>query len=201
MSVSQLFVSLEDLKNRMAIPADLDISDNLESALIAAQLRIEEFLDSQLDKKVHSTIFQLDSDSYSGIQPGGLFRLYLRTGFVRDTPALTVSVSGAWNGAYNPIAPTDYYIDKIRGILYVDAGKYKNQFIKADYTGGFEKASQLPDWLRESILAYAPVVLNFSQATNRNAEAEAGYKTSGDHALAVASPYLRNIGFVTRPLF
>lgn len=201
MAINRLFVTIDDLKARMAIAPDLEgVDDNLESAIVASQLRIESLLDSRLNRKEHQTIFFLDGDSYSGIQMSGVFRLYLASGHLVPSITPIMEVAGEWNGAYTPVPATDFFIDYVRGVAYIDK-KYGERYIRVSYTTGYLKASELPDWLRESIIGYAPVVLNFSQVTNRNKDAEAGYKTSGDHALAIAAPFTRNMGYLIRPVF
>lgn len=203
----KLLVTLEDLKERMTIDPDLvGVDDALASAITASQLRIASMLDSQLETASYTNIFFLDSEAYSSLQPGGLFRLYLKSGLLSATPTPVVSVCSTWNGTYTTVPTTDYNIDMVRGICYIgtedaDGSAYSEQYIKVAFTAGYDKAAQIPDWLKEAIMGYAPVVLNFSQVTNRSNEAQKMYQTSGDHALAIAAPYTRNVGFLTRPLF
>jgi hypothetical protein len=88
----------------------------------------------------------------------------------------------------------------VRGIVYVDT-KYGDAFFRVTYTTGFDKASQLPGWTREALLSFVPLIINFSQVTNRNAEAAGLYKSLAAHAQSVYAPYYRNLGFVTRAIF
>lgn len=198
----KLFVTLEDLKDRMSINPELEgIDASLESAVIAAQLRVESFLDSQLDRKLNVSCFYLDKDSYSGIQPGKLFRLYLASGLVIESLPFTVVAGKTWNGVMDPVPASDYKVDAVRGIVYLDSA-YADLYVAVSYTTGYTRASETPDWLKETILAYAPVVLNFSHtASATNKDTQDSYRMSGDHALAVAAPYTRNVGMVIRPLF
>jgi hypothetical protein len=199
--MNKLFVTLDDLKFRMTINPELEgVDENLESAISAAQLRIEVFLDSKLNKTAYVTKFYLDKDAYSGNQVAGLFRCYLKTGFVLADPAITVMCGSAWNSIETVVPTTDYYVDPAKGVLYISDG-YADKFISASYSAGFNKASEIPDWLKECIIGYAPVVLNFSQAAKNSQSEEGGYKTSADHALAIAAPHTRNVGFLIRPVF
>lgn len=59
-------------------------------------------------------------------------------------------------------------------------------------------AEDIPSWLYEAIMSYVPVIFDSSQVTNRNQEAQAQYKKAGDHAVALLSPYMRNLGFSFR---
>lgn len=198
--MDKLFIRVQDLKDRMGINPELDVDSALESAIHAAQLRLEQYIDSKLERQTWHTRFHLDKDSYSGIQPGGMFRCYLQSGLVTRMVPMVVRYGDAWNVITQVMPEADYYVDTDKGICYIDE-KWADRFVSIEYATGYEKASQVPGWLSEAIMAYAPVVLNFSQVTNRNDEAEAGYRTSGDHALAVAAPYTRNVGMTIRPLF
>lgn len=200
---SKLFVKVDAVKQRMAINPELEgVDEAVESAVRAAQLRIESEYDSKLGRLSNADTFHLDAESFSGLQPGGMFRLMLRNAFVFVDPThpLVVKSGDKWNLCSDVVDPSLYEIDLLRGILKVDADALQDKYVKVEYTSGFESASQVPDWVAEAILGYTPVVFNFGQTTNRNDEAEKGYKASGDHALAVLSRYRRNTGFTLRPL-
>ncbi len=197
----KLYITIETMKHRMGINPELEgVDESLESAIIASQLRIESYLDSKLDRSEYTDLFYLDKDAHSGNQPGGLFRCYLTTGLVDPDEDIVVNARSAWNGD-DTLVPASYYkMDATKGVLYIDA-TYADQYLSVAYTAGFTKGTESPEWLQECILAYAPVVLNFSQVAKTTVAVESGYRTSGDHALAVANPYTRNVGFVTRPVF
>lgn len=199
---STLFITAAAVKQRMAINPDLaEVNPAVESAIRAAQLRIESEYDSKLDRMQNSDTFFLDSESFSGMRPGGVFRLQLKNAFVfiDSTHPFVVKKGSKWNDTSEVVPESDYRLDKDRGILVVDE-EHKESFVTVEYTSGFVDASETLDWVAEAILGYAPVVFNFGQTTNRNDEAEKGYKASGDHALAVLARYRRNTGFTFRPL-
>lgn len=197
------FITKDQIKSRMSIPPELEgVDEALESAIIASQLRIESYLDSRIERADYVTKFFLDKDAYSGNQPEGLYRCYLKTGGVSEDSPTVVMVGGAWNQISTVLDPSEYYLNAEKGILYV-SNAYHDMYLSVSYTAGYTDASEIPDWLGEGILAYAPVVLNFSQV-NHSADAknaESSYKTSGSHALATIDPYTRNIGFLIRPVF
>lgn len=198
--MNPLLVSVDKLKERMVISSELlGVEAPLESAIRASQLRVAAFFDSQLSEGSYEDIFFLDADAFSGLQPGGLFRLFLKNAFVSGAPSLFYGES--WGVTTTLLDPALYTVDAIRGLIYVDSKTMRDKYVRVIYTAGFAEGATLPDWLTESILAYAPVVFNMGQVTNRSAEAEPGYKISGDHALALLSMYTRNKGMCMRPLF
>jgi hypothetical protein len=197
---SILLVEVQELKDRMAINPDLvGVDPPIESAIRAAQLRVEAFFDSPLSLATTVDTFFLDSEAFSGVQPGGLFRLFLNRAFLSAAPTLTFG--GGWNSTYGEVPPLDYTCDLTRGIVYVDAMSYRDVYVTVSYSSGYSDIGQIPPYIKEAILAYSPIIFNIGQVTNRNQEAEAGYKVAGEHALAVLSPYTRNIGMALRPLF
>jgi hypothetical protein len=200
-----LLISNEVVKSRMAIGDDiLGVAPFIESAIGAAQLRIGVELDSNLQFQESEDIFHLDPGVFNDVVPAGLFRLKLRSGLARKDLALTITSGRAWNECNEPLdITTAGKVDYIRGIVYVDQRMYSDKFVKVAYSSGYEDSDIeiVPDWLTEAILAYVPVVWNFGAPTNRNDEAEKGARMSGDHAMAIVSPYLRNIGFTYRPVF
>lgn len=199
---STLFITAAAVKQRMAINPELaEVNPVVESAIRAAQLRIESEYDSKLDRRQNSDVFYLDAESFSGLRPGGVFRLQLKNAFVfEDSSNPFVVKSGSnWNEQGSVLGAGEYQLDAERGVLLVDEG-HAESFIRVEYTSGFADATETLDWVAEAILGYTPVVFNFGQTTNRNDEAEKGYKASGDHALAVLARYRRNTGFTFRPV-
>lgn len=194
-----LLISTDLLKHRMAIdPALQGIEDSLESAIHAAQLHIEAIYGSRLSPTSNSDIFFIDPTYFSGIAIGGLYRLLLTNAFVKPS-SLKVSAGDSWNSTTTEVPDTDYKLIADRGVLLLDKS-YADKHIQVVYDSGFDSPAETYDWVKEAILSFAPVVFNFGQTTNRNDEAEKGYKASAEHAVAVVSPYRRNTGFMYRPL-
>lgn len=199
---STLFITAAAVKQRMAINPELaEVNPAVESAIRAAQLRIESEYDSKLDRTHNVDVFSLDSESFSGVRPGGVFRLQLKNAFVfiDSGNPFVVTKGSKWNDVGSVLAESEYQLDAERGILLVDE-RHAESFIRVEYTSGFADSTETLDWVAEAILGYTPVVFNFGQTTNRNDEAEKGYKASGDHALAVLARYRRNTGFTFRPV-
>lgn len=198
---STLLITVAESKARMAIAANLtEIDPGVESAIRASQIRIASEYGSELHKRTdNDDVFFLDVDSFSGMQPGGVFKLQLSNAFV-DKTSLQLTYGGSWDNCSNPMPDGAFQIDEVRGIVLVDAGSMKDLYVQVKYTSGFDAPDQLPDWLKEALLAYVPVVFNFGQPTNRKDEAKDQARLSGDHALACLALYRRNTGFTFRPL-
>ncbi|ATS92324.1 hypothetical protein DLP05_010 [Stenotrophomonas phage vB_SmaS_DLP_5] len=199
-------VTEADVRARMALSNDLlGVTATIESALTAAHLRIETEYGSRLAYGVGDDTFYLDSVIHNGVRPGGMFRLELKHGFVRDAPVVVetaFSQNSLWANPAEPIANTSVTVDAERGIVYVPES-YQNRYVRIQYEYGFkdDEGDLAPDWLKEAILAYVPVVFNFSNPGNNDPKQEKMNRQSGDHALAILAPYTRNIGFCLRPVY
>jgi hypothetical protein len=199
MTQDRILVDTTPLKLRMGISPDLDVDDALNEAVAASQLRIGAHLDSVLAQGVYSDTFYLDGDVNSGLQPGGLFRLLLRNGFVATSPTPLLYTGSTWDSVTTAADPTKYKVDLVKGIVYADAIMFANTFIRVDYTAGFLNVGLMPDWLNEAIYAYVPAVFNMGSSGQPKDETQ-GYKQAVEHAMGVLAKYNRNIGLCLRPV-
>lgn len=142
-----LFVSVSDVITRMQLSEDLQgISDVIESGIIGAQLHVQRVVDGELIRRARTAYFYLDSESFSGIQPGGAYRVEVPSGFIREDEDLTVSVTAANTltnevsqfGAYEAIDDTLMRVDYKRGYLHIDANTYSDTYVKVECVTGFE---------------------------------------------------------------
>lgn len=220
---TKLIITPDDVRQRMQLPALDDIDNVLNTAIPAAQLRTEGFLDSRFQPASYSDLFYLDKDFNSSVRPGKMFRLYLKTGMVDTTQAVTVTYADYWNGTFVTMPNTDYKLDPVKGILYVSerglgafvtppdqqtnymsgyplGDPYFDKYVMVTYNAGFTPTNPAPDWVKECVMAYVPVVLNSSESTNRSNEAKDVYGLGINHALEVSGPYRRNRGFCLMPM-
>ncbi|QIN95172.1 hypothetical protein DLP3_009 [Stenotrophomonas phage vB_SmaS_DLP_3] len=199
-------VTEQDVRARMALSNDLiGVTATIESALTAAHLRIQTEYDSRLAYGEGEDTFFLDPIFHNGVRPGGMYRLQLKNGLVRQAPVViesAFSVASGWVNPSAPIADTVVRLDAQRGIVYVPEA-YGGRYVRVNYEYGFKDGEEAlaPDWLKEAILAYVPVVFNFSNPGNNDPKQEKMNRQSGDHALAILAPYTRNIGFCLRPVY
>lgn len=191
-------VSVQDVKTRMGISDSmLGVDATITSCILSAQLRIESELDSKFDKQDKKNLFYLDQTYHNGIIHGGMFRLYLQSGLVVGESVKVYTVSGPTTSSTGGtlLGAEDFWVDAQKGIVYVHE-KYASNYILVEYTSGYEAGATIPDWLKEAILSYVPVVFNFSQPHTKDTKAL--LSDSSSHALAILIPYRRNIGFTIR---
>lgn len=218
-----LFVSPADVILRMQLSSELTgIDDVVSSGIIGAQLHIQRIISGKLERQSQDCVFFLDSEAFSGLQPGGVFRLEIPSGFIRrDTPVVVAS-SG--------VATTDSEVGPFAEFTAIDAGAskvlyeqgyvlvsplYKDCYIRVQCDTGFEPGTnydtssppalipmeQIPVELYEAVMSLVPVVFNSGQTTNRSAEAESQYKTLSDHAALLLQGFMRTKGFTFRPIW
>lgn len=218
-----LLVTVQEVQDRMAmgeLPGAVSI---INSALIAAQLRIESELETKFDLQTQvSDTFYLDPTLYGGVVPNGQYRLRCSNGFIREVPngaALVVTVADDLDTLdSDPETITVYRVDYKKGILYLPdplwspsgyanrrlialQESYTGRYVRVKYDSGFDVSVIPPDALKEAILAYVPVVIQFSVTQANSGNPPKSYEASGSHALAVLLPLRRQVGFILKPLF
>lgn len=223
---SSIFVLPATITSRMQINSDLEgVNDVILSAIVGSQLHVETVLESRLSLQSWDCKYFLDQYAFSSMQPGGVYTLEIPSNFIRKDSAFTITVGSTWQMNDAVVIPnTDYSVNYDRGMVYIAANSgsslysvsngypssYDNRYIEIKCTTGFKSGDPndldttppevIPDWLQEAIIAYVGVIFDTSQTTNRDNQASAIYKKSGDHAMAILSPYLRKRGFVFRPI-
>jgi len=143
-----LFVDPQEVILRMQLSPDLSgIEDVIKSGIVAAQLHVERVIDGKLARQSQNCGYYIDAESFSGIAPGGLYRLEVPSGLVRqDVPQVIETSSGS---TYGPFSDTYELIDSSlmkfdynRGYLYVDAQTYGNHHVKLQCDTGYEDGTR-----------------------------------------------------------
>lgn len=197
------FVTNDKLRARLGISIELDgLTDLMDSAIMSAQLRLEGFLDTPLQKSTRKDVFYLDPSLHCGVIPNGVFRLRLSQAFV-DPDSIVVKAGSSVSEQETVVPTTDLFLTDnylMRGYLSL-AAAWEGQYISVDYSAGYDADNKdtMPEWLSESILAYSPTILKFSLPQGDGNQSKA-YGLSADHALAVAAPYNRSLGFAHVPV-
>lgn len=196
-----LLVTPQTLALRMGLQsvATTQANELLEASIKASQIRMESEYGSSFSYQDNYDTFFLDADSFSSAVQGGAYRLRLSNAFV-DFKTLRVGVSSTWNS--NDMEEIDkslFRLDGERGILLVD-NSLKDRYISVVYFSGFQDDYVVPAWLEEAILAFAPLVFDIAQITNRTPELTKSYEKSSEHALAIITKHRRNTGMLFRPL-
>lgn len=123
-----IFVDPQRVLTRLQVqPAMLGVQDVIVSALVGAQKHIESILDTQLGNTPWDITYWLDRDAHSGIHPGGQYRMYLPSGFVRSDTPIQLWWDSDWRMTnMQLINPVNYRIDYLRGMIYLDEYYYAN---------------------------------------------------------------------------
>lgn len=135
-----LFVNPDDVILRMQLSAELTgINEVVSSGIIGAQLHVQRVLDGKFSRQSQNCMFHLLNDSFSGIQPGGVFRLEIPSGFIRRDTAVVVSYSTNDTpfGDFEVISTSEYKVDYDRGYILLSA-EYGNSYVSVQCATGFE---------------------------------------------------------------
>jgi len=159
-----LFVTPLDVILRMQLDKELSgIEDTVASGIVGAQLHVQRMIDSKLVRQSQDCMYQLFSDAFSGIQPGGAFRLEVPSGFIRrDTPVLItasddISMTGATPfGTFDAVDMTAVKIEYDRGYILIGSGDNTNCFVRVRCDTGFEDGTS--PYPTTGISAYDPDV-------------------------------------------
>jgi hypothetical protein len=148
-----LFVDPSEVVTRMQL--DVNLSGTLElvtSGIVGAQLHVERIVGGRLVRMTQDDIYFLDSQSFSGMTPGGVYRVELRSGFIREDEPLIVGFS---TGRFGEYADTDASLQTViypRGYVLLDAGMYADSYVRVQAVTGFEDGSR--PWPPTDVPAY-----------------------------------------------
>ncbi|KVR21720.1 hypothetical protein WK13_34850 [Burkholderia ubonensis] len=212
------------ISSEIAAP-EVDVA--ITEAIDAAQLRIGTLIDSELQSTDLEDVFYLDSDSFSGVQPAGLYRLRLRSGLV-NPGSEQVYWGSDFNRATVPVDPLNVHIDYVKGIVSIPRKKHNECFIRVTYNAGYEPVPEptpnptpdptpstdpAPDTTTgpdtgDSAVAPGPGEVNattfvepFGLSTGgQNAGGSAGYTQDGTATGLNTDPYVRLVGDGGTPL-
>jgi hypothetical protein len=196
-----LLVEAGEVETRMGLNSVPEGAPTLGSAITAAHLRVQSLLDTKFVKASYVDTFYVDRNKTCGIVMDGYFRLRLKNGFLRASPVPVVKY-GDTATACDTVAP-GAVIDAGKGVVYLPED-YETDYITVAYDSGFETKDDAPDPLKEAILAYVPVVLEFSvNSTSSNNKITDSNKRAAilAHANDVMGPLSRGIGFAIDPIF
>jgi hypothetical protein len=142
-----LFVDPADVILRMQLSSDLSgVEDIVRSGIIGAQLHVERILNGKLSRQVQDCQFYINADAFSGIQPGGMFRLEVPSGFIRSDADMVVTASQptdftANTGPFSTFEAVDadyMEVDASRGYVLLDAATYPDRYVRVQCETGFE---------------------------------------------------------------
>lgn len=142
-----LFVDPQDVILRMQLSPDLTgIEDVIASGIMSAQLHVERVIDGHLSRRSQNCGYFIDAEAFSGISPGGLYRLEVPSGLVRQEVPQVVTSSAGVNGpfadTYETVEVSLMRFDYDRGYLYLDAETYGNHHVKVQCDTGYEDGTR-----------------------------------------------------------
>lgn len=195
-----LLVSLEQVKKRMVMPSEaLGVNPAIESAIVAAQLRVEAELDTSLEFKSSSDLFFINPELFGGVIPAGnLWRLYLKNGLLKEDLEVAVLISHHRTHGYSELSSNLFSVDHGKGVVFIDAGVADGKFVQVIYSSGFT-SSNAPAWLQEAILGYVPLCLTLGPAADQTKKAPIDVNLR--HAEILLHRHLRNVGTVFRAIY
>jgi hypothetical protein len=197
-------ITQQNVEERMGLGWVPQAKSVIDSAILAAHLRVQAELDTKLDKQSNTELFYLDWTKLRVI-PDGFFRLRLKNGFLRATPAMTVTCGLTPDTITTTVI--GYQVHAERGFVFVPAS-YQNYYVQVTYDSGFALDNDgaldtsPPDALKEAILGLVPAVIEFSSTTEANKSVgESAQKAAVDHAMSVLMPYRRRMGLSLNPVY
>lgn len=142
-----LFVTPQDVILRMQLPTLDGVEDTVSSGIIGAQLQVQRIVDSEFVRATRAARYFLDPDAFSGIQPQGMYRVEIASGFIRsDIPVVvTFSEDEGPFGTYEAADTTKYEVDANRGYVLLDAETFGDCFIKVQCDTGYNDGTRYLD--------------------------------------------------------
>lgn len=141
-----LYVTPDDVILRMQLNSELaGVEDVVSSAIIGSQLHVESVLQGSFMEKAQNCVFFTDRNAFSGLQPGGVFRLELPSGFIRKDCPVTITYSRHWNmWEAQTVWPEFINIDHKRGYVLLDHRRCADRYIQVQCTTGFKGSVPTP---------------------------------------------------------
>ena len=199
------FVYAEALRIKLGLMDHENVINALSGAIISAQIYFEEVLQTRLMKQVNSDIFKLDSKLIY-VMPDDFMRVRLKNSNVRTDTPVVVSYAASYRDMMTnqgvvviPEDSGDYFINRDKGVVSIFK-TYDTKCVKVTYASGYEGGKDAPDWMKEAIASYVPVLLNQQQIFNRAEEQKGVFDTGKEHAFTLMSPYFRDVGFCFRAM-
>lgn len=190
-------VSTDDVRSRMAMSPELTENDDaILSAIDSAQQRLEAEYGMVFKPSQFSDLFYASSHMFHGVRPKTMNQFLLRKPFV-DSLGLTVTYGSSVASCDAAIAPE--FIDYAKGVVFLNAS-VDDKYVKVAYTAGFADKASVPQWVREAVLAYAPVMFNLGAPTNNKGEVDNFSKQAVEHVRSMVISNHRNTGFMFKPL-
>src|SRR3954469_21974413 len=106
-------ITAKDFADRTGSKVIADGTAQYNSLIRAAHVAVQSYLDTKFDFQSNTDLFLLDAGQTGGVIPNRRFKLRLRNGFVRATPAPVLTYGINWSDptTFQPVPTTDYRVD------------------------------------------------------------------------------------------
>lgn len=194
-------ITVGNVRDRMVLPDAAANAPALQSAINGAYLRVEAELDTKLERiNGNVDVFLLDKSKCGYVIPDNVFRLRLRRSFVKTAGfAILRSDSLDFTDA-EALTAADFKVNYESGYVFVNK-EYENDYLQVSYDSGFDTAADAPDWLKEAILTYVPVIFLMNQPSKKKSENLPNVTASANHAMRMLEPGKRTMGFAISPVY
>jgi hypothetical protein len=196
-------VSVEEIKERMALNDSEEVDSTLTTCIIAATSMLSASLGTDFDSASHTDLFYLDSND----RPPDFrsnFRLRLTKAFLTDD-AVVVKVGDTISDITTSVSATEVQINRRKGIVYIPSS-YEGYYVSVAYTAGFRKsatgitANLPPQGVKEAMFSLIPLVMNTVQITNRSEEWQSILKEGYNQVSVHLQPFYRGYGLQLKPI-
>jgi len=193
-------VTADDVKTKMGLPDNvLEADDAIESAISSGENFVRALLGTDTEYNASRTdTYLLRLNEFPPLQPFQRVKLRLKQGFVKT--GTVVVMAGESYTSMAVVGDTEYRVDLTLGILHLEPS-YLGQYVEVTYAAGFEQPADIPQWLKDAVLAYVPGVMNTMQVTNRSEEYSTTMKQSEELAIGILSSHMRGKALQHRPIY
>ena len=198
------FVDAEEIRKRLGMMENPIVLEAINTAIIGTQIYFEELMQTRLMKQSNTNLFTIDSKLIYVI-PDGFHRLRLVNSHVREDVPLVVTWADDYKtmmtmgGTLMDFSLGTYFVNRQKGVVHIDKA-FDTKVIKVTYDSGYDGAKDAPEWIKEAITSYVPVLLNQQQIFNRAEQQKGVFDTGKEHAFTLMAPYLRDVGFCFRAM-
>ena len=204
---------------RMSLKDIQEVADAVDSSLTTAHALLQGILDTVFEPttNVNATpvvqtprkeIFYLDDSLYPR-NINTLMTCKTKQAFIWSGSVVVEINENGRRELIDPAMPNttltedvDYVVDYVKGYVRLDE-EYSTDWVRITYNAGFDKDHPSPDWLKEAVMGYMPMMLSQPEGginlQTMRAMLEV-HKTVQEEVAKICEPYLRNRSFQFNPI-
>lgn len=186
-------VSVETVRNRLALPDDNGVNAVIESAIEGATAYVEAKLKTSVTPPAAAVSDWFRVDDLT-LNRDSTFRMLLSNGFVDD---VVVGVTDTIEGVTTVVTPLKIESEKGLVVIAIDPVP---AYYKITYTYGFAEVDDVPQWLQEVAMSYVVQLMSMQQVNDQKEEISKLYKFVQTHGTEVLDAHLRRDAFAIRPM-